>query len=45
MTGKTFIDFQITELVPNRKVVWKLTDSHISWLKDKKEMERHKSGF
>lgn len=35
--GKTFIDFQISELVPNKKVVWKVTDSDIHWLKDKKE--------
>jgi len=35
--GKTFVDFQITELVPNKKVAWKVTDSNIYWLKDKKE--------
>ena len=35
--GKTFVDFQITELMPNKKVVWKVTDSFINWLKDKKE--------
>ena len=35
--GKTFVDFQITELVPNTKVVWKVTDSYLNWLKDKKE--------
>jgi hypothetical protein len=35
--GKTFADFQITELGPNKKVVWKVTDSYIYWLKDKKK--------
>jgi hypothetical protein len=35
--GKTFIDFQITKLVPNKKVVWKVTDSYIHWLEDQKE--------
>ena len=35
--GKSFIDFQITELVPNKKVIWKVTDSYINWLQDKKE--------
>lgn len=23
--GQTFVDFQITELMPNKKVVWKVT--------------------
>lgn len=35
--GKTYIDFQITELVSGKKVVWKVTDSYINWLKDKHE--------
>jgi Activator of Hsp90 ATPase homolog 1-like protein len=35
--GKTFIDFQITEVVPNKKVVWNVTDCCIPWLKDTKE--------
>jgi len=34
---KTFVDLQVTELVPNKKVVWKVTDSYIIWVKDKKE--------
>jgi hypothetical protein len=35
--GKAFIDFQIAKLVPIKKVVWKVTDSYIHWLKDQKE--------
>ena len=35
--GKTFVDFQITELVPNKKVVWKITDCNLHWIKAKKE--------
>ena len=35
--GKTFVDFQLIELVPNKKVVWNVTDSYINWLRDKKE--------
>jgi len=35
--GTTSVDFQITELVPNKKVVWKVTNSYIPWLKDKSE--------
>lgn len=35
--GKTFVDFQISELVPNKKVVWKVTDCNLHWIKTKKE--------
>ena len=35
--GKTFVDFQISELVPNRKVVWKVTDCNLDWINNKKE--------
>jgi hypothetical protein len=35
--GKTFVDFQISELVPNKKVVWKVTDCYLEWINDKKE--------
>jgi hypothetical protein len=35
--GETFVDFQISELVPNKKVVWKITDCNLHWIKTKKE--------
>lgn len=35
--GKTFVDFQISELVPNKKVVWKVTDCNLHWINNKKE--------
>lgn len=35
--GDTFVDFTIVELVPNKKVVWKVNDSCLPWLHDKKE--------
>ena len=35
--GETFVDFEISELVPNRKVVWKVTDCNLHWIKTKKE--------
>jgi hypothetical protein len=35
--GKTFVDFQISELVPGKKVVWKVTDCNLDWIKAKKE--------
>ena len=35
--GETFVDFQISELIPNKKVVWKVTDCNLHWIKAKKE--------
>lgn len=35
--GETYVDFQIIELVPNKKVVWKVTDCNLHWITNKKE--------
>jgi len=35
--GETFVDFQVSELVPNKKVVWKVIDCNLHWIKTKKE--------
>ncbi len=35
--GETFVDFQISELIPNKKVVWKVTDCNLDWIINKKE--------
>ncbi len=35
--GKTFVDFQISELIPAKKVVWKVTDCNLHWINNKKE--------
>jgi hypothetical protein len=35
--GDTFVDFQITELIPGKKVVWKVTDCNLHWINNKKE--------
>lgn len=35
--GKTFVDFKISELVPGKKVVWKVLDCYLEWINDKKE--------
>src|SRR4249920_1905407 len=35
--GETFVDFQISELLPNKKLVWKVTDCNLHWIKNKKE--------
>lgn len=35
--GETYVDFQISELIPGKKVVWKVTDCNLHWIKTKKE--------
>jgi Activator of Hsp90 ATPase homolog 1-like protein len=35
--GETFITMKIVELVPDKKIVWHVTDCYKHWLKDKKE--------
>lgn len=33
----SFVDFVVSEFVPNKKVVWKVTDCYLPWFQDKKE--------
>jgi hypothetical protein len=35
--GETFVTFKITEVVRNKKIVWKVIDCYLHWLTDKKE--------
>jgi len=35
--GETYVDFQISELIPNKKVVWKVTDCNLHWIHNRKE--------
>ena len=35
--GNTFVNFQVSELVPNKKVTWKVTDCNLHWIEAKKE--------
>ena len=37
LTVDSFVDFVISEFVPNKKVVWKVIDCNLPWFKDKKE--------
>jgi hypothetical protein len=33
----SFVDFFVSEFMPGKKVVWKVTDCYLSWFQDKKE--------
>ncbi|HEY4337627.1 MAG TPA: SRPBCC domain-containing protein [Puia sp.] len=33
----TFVRFEITELIPGKKVIWYVTDCYLHWIKDKTE--------
>ena len=33
----SFVDFVVSEFVPNKKTVWKVIDCNLPWFKDKKE--------
>jgi len=35
--GETWVTFKIAEAVPNKRIVWEVTDCYLGWLKDKTE--------
>lgn len=37
MTGESFFNFTVTELIPGKRVVWLITDCYMPWFSDKKE--------
>ena len=43
--GDVFVTHQIIEFVPNKKVVWLVTDCYLTWLKDKTEWTNTKISF
>lgn len=35
--GKTFVTFKVTELIPNKKIVWLVTGCNLHWIGNKTE--------
>jgi len=45
MTGDSFFDFTVAELIPGKRVVWLVTDCHMPWYSDKTEWTNTKLIF
>jgi len=43
--GKSFVTIKIIESVPEKKVLWEVTDSYLEWLTDKMEWQNTKMSF
>ena len=43
--GDTFVDFKISEAIPDAKIVWYVTNSYLPWLTDKTEWNNTKVVF
>src|SRR5258706_12608259 len=43
--GETYVDFQISELIPNKKIVWKVTECNLHWINNKKEWKGNEVVF
>jgi hypothetical protein len=35
--GGTYVNFKISEAIPEKKIIWLVTDCNLEWIKDKKE--------
>ena len=33
----TYVDFRISEVIPEKKIIWLVTDCNLGWINDKKE--------
>src|SRR5450432_3721465 len=38
--GDTFVDFKISEVIPEKKIIWLVTDCNLHWIKNKKEWKK-----
>jgi Activator of Hsp90 ATPase homolog 1-like protein len=45
MSGDSFFNFTVAELIPDKKVVWLVTDCNMPWYSDKKEWQNTKLIF
>ena len=45
MSGESFFDFTVEELIPGKRVVWLITDCYMPWFSDKKEWANTKLIF
>ena len=43
--GKVYITMKVTELIPDQKIVWYVTDCNKPWLKNKKEWQSQSTSF
>jgi Activator of Hsp90 ATPase homolog 1-like protein len=43
--GETYVDFKVVEAVPNKKVVWLVTDCNLHWINNKTEWKDTKVVF
>ncbi|PNV73576.1 SRPBCC family protein [Leptospira inadai] len=45
MSGDSFFDFTVEELIPAKRLVWSITDCNMPWFSDKKEWANTKLIF
>lgn len=39
--GETFVDFEVGDIVPGKRIVWHVRNCNLHWLQDKKEWKGH----